>query len=486
MLTKLNYFLPLIALTMLVGACRGIADNTGGKSDSKELAEWKTWAPTPPMGWNSYDAFFGCVNEPQFREIVDILAEKYLPLGYEYAVMDFCWFNPGPEGYDAINDWHTFDINQKWDEDGSYSPSLTMDEYGRFLPSPNRFPSAANGKGFKELVDYTHSKGMKFGLHIIRGIPRQAVAENLPILGTDKLAGDVIHYTDESWTNNCHDVDITKEGAQEYYNSLFYLYAEWGVDYVKADHMMFPYYHEGEIQMIRNAIDQCGRPMLLSLSWGNAPLSYAHHLDSTANLWRISKDFWDRWYQVEIMFDLCANWVPFMGDGTWPDADMIPIGHLCIGGYPGNLKQLHYSDHYSFDNLSDDEHMSLMSLWCMARSPLMWGGDPLSTPEEYEKYLLNKELLEINQNSSCNREIFNKNNTRVWIACVPDSEDKYIALFNLGDEEQEVNFEFYWVKLKGSYMAHNIWTGQDEGDVSEILTRSIPSHGCRVYRLVRE
>ncbi|MBE0677155.1 MAG: glycoside hydrolase family 27 protein [Bacteroidales bacterium] len=466
-----------IALISVLIVVLGSACQTGMRESDQDNT-FTTWAPVPPMGWNSYDAYHGAITEKQFRECVDILAEKYLPLGYEYAVVDFCWFNPGPEGWDPEN-WKTFDISQKWEGDSAYSPVMTMDEYGRLLPSPNRFPSAANGKGFKELADYVHSKGMKFGIHIIRGIPRQAVAEGIQIMGTDIKAGDVITYLPRSWTNTMHIVDINKPGAQEYYNSLFNLYAEWGVDYVKADDMMKPFYHKGEIEMMHKAVMQCERPMVLSLSWGEAPLSYAAHLETNANLWRISPDFWDRWRDIESMFDRAARWAPFIGGGTWPDADMLPIGNLCLTGYPSGNKPEHMTQ------LSDDEIKTMMSLWAIIRSPLMWGGDPVTTPPEYEKYLLNKDVIAVNQESENNRMVWDRDSSRVWVADIPGTEDFYLALFNLKSTVQEVPFNFMWDNLTGSYQVNDLWDKADSGIVENEFSCNLNPHASALFRLKR-
>lgn len=436
----------------------------------------RQWAPKPPMGWNSYDAYHGAITEKQLRSCIGVLAKKYLPVGYESVVVDFCWFNPGPKGWDPDH-WKTFSISQEWHEDGTFSPTLQMDGYGRLLPAVNRFPSAANGKGFKALADLVHSKGMKFGIHIIRGIPRQAVALNTPILGTKYHAKDVIHYSPKSWTNTMYMVDINKPGAQEYYNSIFKLYAEWGVDYVKADDMMKPFYHAGEIEMMHKAILNSGRPMVLSLSWGEAQLSYARHLSANANLWRMSGDFWDHWEQIAHMFDLTANWVPFNGNGCWPDADMLPIGRLCLSGYPSGKKPEHLT------NLSDDEIKTMMSLWCIARSPLMWGGDPLSTPAKYEKYLLNKEVLNVDQNSLNNHQVYYLHNTRIWIADVPNSDDKYLAMFNLSDKDKQVDFDFFWEKLSGKYRVRDLWQKTNMEIADGKVTRDLPAHASALLRL---
>jgi alpha-galactosidase len=436
------------------------------------------WAAKPPMGWNSYDAYHAAITEEQFRAVVDILAKKYRPFGYEYAVIDYCWFNPGPEGWDP-KQWKPFPVLQTWNEDGTFSPQLTIDEFGRFLPALNRFPSAAGGKGFKPIADYLHSKGMKFGIHIVRGIPRQAVAANTPILGTKYRAKDVIKYAPTSWRNLTHMVDIRKPGAQEYYDSIFKLYADWGVDFVKADNIMAPIYHLGEIEMMHKAIMKSGRPMVLSLSWGGPPLSRANHLIANSNMWRVSGDFWDRWPQIKQTFDRMANWSPFIGRGHWPDADMLPIGLLALGGFPDGEK---FPEHYT--QLSDDEIKTLISLWSISRSPLMWGGDPIRTPSSYDKYLLNRELIAMNQNGANPKQVFSSSNTRVWMSDIPGTQDKYLALFNLDDEKSvEVTFDFLWEKLSGSYRLRNLWSGKDEESVTESVTRTLAPHSSAALRL---
>ena len=465
-----SIILTVISLTVICCPLRA-------QKTQKTENTFRSWAPLPPMGWNSYDAYHGAITEKQFRECVDILAGKYLPLGYNYAVVDFCWFNPGPEGWDPVN-WKTFEISQRWTGDTAFSPVMTMDKYGRLLPSPNRFPSAANDKGFKALADYVHSKGMKFGIHIIRGIPRQAVAMKSKIMGTNYVAGDVINYTPKSWTNIMHIVDINKPGAQEYYNSIFKLYAEWGVDFVKADDMMKQFYHKGEIEMMHKAILQCGRPIVLSLSWGEAPLSYAQHLEDNANLWRISPDFWDRWPDVLNMFDRAARWAPFIGDGTWPDEDMLPIGNLCLSGFPGNANK---PEHLT--KLSDDETQTLMSLWCITRSPLMWGGDPISTPAKYEKFLLNKDIIAMNQKSKNNRMLWDKDSTRVWVANIPGTKDLYLAMFNLKSKPQEVPFSFLWEDMTGKYQIRDLWNNTDNGLIDKEFNKNLNPHASAVYML---
>ena len=235
------------------------------------------WAKTPPMGWNSWDCFGPTVTEQEVRANADYMAAHMKSAGWQYIVVDIRWYveNDKSHGY-----------NEK-------DPVMNIDKYGRLMPAVNRFPSAAGGKGFRPLSDYLHGLGLKFGIHIMRGVPRMAVERRAPVFGTKVNAADIYTVVDPSnWLRDMYTVDVRKAGAQEYYNSLFSLYASWGVDFVKVDDISAPY-HGDEIAMIRKAIDRCGRPIVLSLSPGPTPLEKAEHVRSHANMWRIIDDFWD-------------------------------------------------------------------------------------------------------------------------------------------------------------------------------------------------
>ncbi len=198
-------------------------------------------------------------------------------------------------------------------------PDYVLDQYGRFMPAVNRFPSAAGGKGFKPLADYLHKKGLKFGIHIMRGIPVIAVKQNLPIKGTNFTAKDIYSDKDQClWLRDMYTVVPTKPGAQEYYNSLFELYASWGLDFVKIDDLSSPIYFEGEIDMIRKAIDRTGRKIVLSTSPGETPIAHADHVQKNANMWRTVGDFWDSWQQLKEHFEVFERWNKWRAYGAYP------------------------------------------------------------------------------------------------------------------------------------------------------------------------
>ena len=284
------------------------------------VAAQSSAAPTPPMGWNSWDSYGTTVREDQVKANADWMAEHLAKYGWKYIVVDIQWYEPNAQGHD-------------------YKPGapLTMDEYGRLVPAVNRFPSSANGAGFTPLAEYVHSKGLKFGIHIMRGIPRQAAEKNLPIKGTSHHAADVADKDNSCrWNPDMWGVDTTKPGSQAYYDSIAELYASWGVDFIKADDMGSHLYQPAEMKALSQAIRKTGRPMVLSISPGPAPLSEAEFFEKHAQMWRISDDFWDDWKLLRQQFDYMRDWAQFVGkNDTWPDADMLPLGKLRVTSVEG-------------------------------------------------------------------------------------------------------------------------------------------------------
>ena len=435
-------------------------------------------APTPPMGWNSFDAYDCRINEKEFLSIVDYMAENLLEYGWEYAVIDYAWFNDNPGQWGNPNQRYGHP-NIRLDENGVPLDTLCMDEYSRLLPSELRFPSAKNGVGFKAISDYVHSKGMKFGIHIMRGIPRQAYFSKTAIKGAEGVtAYDIAEPLDTCrWQNNLFGVNYDKKGAQEYYNSIFELYAQWNVDFIKADDMMYPPYHKEEIEMMHNAIKHSGRPMVLSLSCGEAPLSRAEHLKEHATMWRVSADFWDRWKDLHHAFDLAEEWSSHIGPDNWPDGDMIPFGKLALDNRPVGKERM--------SNFTEAECRTLMTLFSMARSPLMIGADLLSTPKKVIKtYFQNKELIAINQTSCDNRQVYKRNGEyAIWVAADPNSDARYAAIFNLSDNKREVTFDLELEHLRDEYSIYDIWAKKESGNVKGQISRELEAHDCALFKL---
>lgn len=422
--------------------------------------EFLSWAVEPPMGWNSWDCYGPTVTEAEVRANADYMAEHLKAYGWEYVVVDIRWFveNTKAQGY-----------NQR-------DPIYVMDQYGRFLPAINRFPSARDGNGFKPLADYIHSQGLKFGIHIMRGIPVEAVIKNTPILGSRATAANISSLEFQCpWLRDMYTIVADREGAQAYYDSLFALYASWDVDYIKVDDLSKPY-HAREIELIRHAIDRCGRPIVLSTSPGATPLAAADHVKNHANLWRISDDFWDRWEDIMAQFTRCRNWAPHVGPGHWPDADMLPLGRISIRGERGPDRRTRFTH---------DEAVTLMTLWCIFRSPLMFGGDLPSNDAFTLSLLTHEEVLAVNKHSTQNRELSNQNGHVIWAADIPNSKDKYVALFNTRASDSNVTLTLADLGLTGSYRIRDLWQKKNLGRFNTTFTATLKSHGAGLYRITK-
>lgn len=360
------------------------------------------WAQTPPMGWNSWDCFGAGVTEKQALENADYIDQHLKSHGWNIVTIDIQWYEPlaHADRYRA-------------------NAALEMDTNGRLLPAAIRFPMTAQNRSFKPFADYLHARGLKFGLHLMRGIPRQAVAANVPILGTNFRAADIADTNSTCrWNGDMYGVDMSKPGAQEYYDSVFALLASWDLDLVKVDDLSRPY-HQAEIEAIRKAIDKSGRAIIFSTSPGDTPLASGEHVQNHANMWRISDDFWDSWPALYEQFARLDQWTPFRAPGHFPDADMLPLGNIRA-----------WRENGAWTRFTHDEQITLMTLWCIARSPLILGANLPKNDAFTLSLLTNDEVLAVNQKSLNNRQLFNHGPQIAWVADVPDSKDKYLAIFN--------------------------------------------------------
>lgn len=440
--------------TLLAGGMAGMAAASIAKAAPTARASGGVLAPRPPMGWNSWNSFATTITEAQTREIARIMADKLLPFGYDILTVDIQWYEPGASSY-------TY----------SRAPQPTLDAYGRMIPAPNRFPSSQSGKGFAPLAKEIHALGLKFGIHVMRGIPRPAVEQNLPILGTSYRAADIADRKSIcSWNPDMYGVDMTKPGAQAYYDSIFRLYADWGVDFVKMDDMSRPYdAHAAEIEAAHKAIQATGRPIILSLSPGETPVPRGDHVRRFAQMWRISDDFWDEWAMLEAQFTRLENWSPYRGPGSWPDADMLPLGRLALGDRDTKF--------------TSDEQRTLMTLWAIARSPLIMGGDLRHLDPATLALLTNREVLAVNQASSDNKPHYIEDGGRIWSAKAEGSADRYVALFNVSDKPREV-----WIRLRDlgpsrPVAVRDLWEGRTLGKQADRIAATLPPHGAALYRL---
>lgn len=411
------------------------------------------------MGWNSWDFYGTSINEAKTKAHADYMADNLLSHGWNLITVDIQWYQPNALGFNY---------------DAGAIPIHVVDEWGRMNPAVNRFPSAAGGAGFKPLANYVHSKGLKFGIHMMRGIPRKAWNEDLPVKGTAYTARDIADTNSIcSWNPDMYGVDMTKPGAQEYYDSIMELVASWDVDFVKIDDLSRPY-HLKEIEAIRKAIDKTGRPIVFSTSPGETPVSQGAHVMDHANQWRISDDFWDNWPALFSQFKRLHDWTPYRGPGHFPDADMLPIGKLEGGNNTSPGRATNFTTH---------EQHTLMSLWSIARSPLIHGGDMTQMDPFTLSLLTNDEVIAVNQYSTHNRQLFRIGNQAAWVADDENSNDKYLAVFNTGSATTNVPVDLSTLGFTGSAQVRSLWDGSDLGSFTGSFSPSIASHGAALYRL---
>lgn len=412
---------------------------------------------TPPMGWNSWDCYGTTVTEAEVLANAVFMAKHLLPYGWDTIVVDGLWHDPSARA-------------------GGYNVDapLHLDGYGRPQPAVNRFPSAADGAGFGPLAERIHALGLRFGLHMMRGLPRLAADRDLPVLGsTATTAGIADRMSVCPWNGDNYGLDHDQPGAQAYYDSLARLFAGWGVDFVKADDLLWPY-HERDIAALSTALRGAGRPITLSLSPGRLmSLHRLEHLREHSDMWRISDDLWDRWPDVADQFARLAAWAPYAGPGSWPDADMLPLGRIGIRAERGTDR---------LSQLTLDEQRTLMTLWCMGRSPLMFGGDLPSSPPETIALLTNEAVIALLRHSRDNRQVIRDEGLVVWTAEATDRDARYVALFNLNDAPSGFRLPVRDLGHRTAGAVTDLWTGRALPAGSADLTVDLTAHGCLLAR----
>jgi hypothetical protein len=427
--------------------------------------EFWQWAKTPPMGWNSYDALGTSITEAEMLANARYMKDHLLAHRWHYVVIDARW-------YDAVSSYDDRDFNKE-----RAGAKLVADRYGRMLPSLSRFPSATGNRGFKPLADQIHAMGLKFGFHMMRGIPRQAVNAKTPLEGSTFTAADAGDPQNIcSWCPDMFGVR-TNAAGQAWYDSCARLWAAWGLDFVKVDDLSVPY-HGDEIEMIRKAIDKCGRPIVFSTSPGPTDPTHADHISKLANMWRISGDFWDRWADLDHQFDNLGKWQGVAGPGRFPDADMIPIGHIGIKcTIAGKDRQTRFTK---------DEQVMLMSLWALAPSPLMLGNNLPDTDPWTLSLLTNDEVISVNQDplGLPAQRLSQKNGTEVWIKELKDG-SKAIGLFNRNSATATVELNWDDAKLSGKKKLRDLWRHQNLDASETNFSSPVPAHGALLLRALQ-
>ena len=426
------------------------------------------FAKRPPMGWNSYDYYDTNVTEEDILANARFMSQHLKPYGWEYIVADIQWYAYNTASMRDRFQYIPFGRNE-------------MDDFGRLLPCPDKFPSSAGGAGFRILAEQIHALGLKFGIHVMRGIPRSAAEKHLPVLGTEVTADMVADPSSICpWNPDMYGIRDCAAG-QKYYDSILALYASWGVDFIKVDDICATGFGERkfdrkhEVRMLHKAIENCSRPIVLSLSPGPALVDESWHYQKYANMWRITDDFWDHWESLLDMFSRCEKWQDHVSQGCWPDCDMLPLGKL--GKHFGEERDTY---------LTHDEQQTMMTLWCIFGSPLMLGAEMTKLDDRTLTLLQNEELLRLVNGHFVSRQITRDRDCCIWAAVDPGSGEHYIALFNLSDREQTITADYdecigffpdrYSVR-KAELMTE-VWTKAEYAIQSDSITATVKPHGA--------
>ncbi|MCG3148729.1 MAG: hypothetical protein PCFJNLEI_02174 [Verrucomicrobiae bacterium] len=402
--------------------------------------------PRPPLGWNSYDCL-GCVaNERRLLENLRVFVERLQPHGYEYFVLDGGWYRQHELG------------DREFPVPGEPC-TVGVDEFGRPQPAPVWFPN-----GVAAIAAACHAHGVRFGIHMMRGIPRVAVERNLPIAGTAWRARDVANPADGcSWCPDNCGVNVAHPGGRAYYASVIVQLADWGVDFIKYDDMIPA---PDEVDAVADALAACPRPMVLSLSPGDG-----HHSDrwatyQRANLIRLTGDIWDdrdgfaqvfeRWQKLQ---DRLATWPA----GCWVDQDMIPFGELCLWnpdrGVPVGHVAFAGKGVHRRCQFTPAQQRTFLTMRALGASPLFMGGHLPGTDDATFALLTDPDLLACNQNATPGHVTMLSDTLALWQSPERDAPQRgWLGLFNRDPQNvQTVSLDPVRLDLPRKTEFHVIW-----------------------------
>jgi alpha-galactosidase len=412
----------------------------------------------PPMGYNSYDSYNSILNQEIAVKLIDVMAEKYLPFGYEYFVIDAGWYTE-----------YKIDPETRLPLASDSKRRFNIDENG--LPEPSKVYFS---NGIKALADYAHKKGLKFGLHLMRGALKQAAEQNCLVKGTTIPIRDI---TDSlsicTWASFTIGVNMDKPGANEYYYSMIKKMASWNVDFIKYDDITgMP----DEINAIVKAIKNCGRPIVLSLSPGEDTKIEFLPFYEKCNMLRITADIWDYPRSLNNGFTAMKNYQGRGVPGFWPDLDMIALGPLEV------LKKTKRRSRFN-----NDQALTFITQRAIFASPLIIGGDMLTMDDLTYKLLTNKEMITCNQNGVTGVLTFDADSIEIYNAVNKNDPGKgWLAVFNRKHLPDTIivdksDFGFYYNRkrlnvLLKNYQLHDIWNQKDYS-LTDSLDLRIPANG---------
>jgi hypothetical protein len=442
-----------------------VSNGAGSAMATLTLVSGAMLRPTPPMGWNSYDAYGASIKESEVVAQAQALKATLQPFGWNTVVIDYRW----------------------------YDPEDTLDSNGRYLPSSSKYPSATGTNGLKSVAAQVHALGLGFGIHIMRGIPRAAVTANAPIANSTYHAADAANTNDPCpWDQHMWGVNGSSAAGQAWYDALFAQYAQWGIDFIKIDDMLnnsTKTYHQAEADAIRKSVNKSGRAIVVSFSPGAddpswLPSSVAD-LNADADMWRIVDDFWDFNAITNLpgVFTAAGTWQAASGlaQGHWPDTDMLPLGYL------GPRCEWHASGETTFTH---NDQVTILSLWSILPSPLIFGGNVQSLTSDTTTgpwtvaLLTNEEVLAVNQDAlgTHAKRIAQQGTTEVWARDLSGGR-KAVALFNRGTADATVSATFSQLGVSGTPAVRDLWNRANVSGMTTGISVNVPYGAAMMYVL---
>lgn len=433
-------------------------------------------APKPPLGWNSFDCYGVYLHEDAAMKNLEAMGKYLEPYGYQYFVIDNGWF-----GEYKLKSGTLYPLEK-------HASDLRLNEYGQVIPSQTYFSG-----GLEPIIDRCHKLGLKFGIHMMRGIPRKAYDMNLPIKGTSYKARDI---ADTNPKNNCtwctynYGVDMSKPGAQEWYDGLIQHLAEMGVDMIKYDDIV-PY--PSEVEAVAKAIKKTGKPILLSLSPGGDVPTDATQSFQKAQMLRVTRDVWDQARYIDDCFDAWNKWTGKESEDFWIDMDMIPFGQLLMmsprkdmeadGG--DNGVRLAGHGYRRWHQFSQDQMFTFITLRALSASPLMVGGD-LPTMDGFSLRLItDPDMLACNQNGVMGKRVSQNDGVEVWRTPEKGSDrNGWAGIFNRTDRTKTFCLTPVSIGSNNNIKAYNIWAGRKEYEITAAssVEIDIPPNGVIFLR----
>ncbi len=407
---------------------------------------------TPLLGWSTWNVIGrGPTAANVEAQAAALKSSGLLAAGYNYVnVDDFYYECPGSQG-------------------------PAVDQFGRWVTDPAKFPTVNGVPGLEVVANYVHSLGEKIGFYVTPGISDQAVAEKTPIEGTSDTANQIADGASEH-NYNCggmQGIDYTKPGAQAFINSWADELASWGADYVKIDGVGSS--DIPDVEAWSAALQQTGRPIHLELS-NSLPIADAATWAQYSNGWRTGGDIQcycgnpyplTKWSDVQSRFAQVANWAPDGGPGAFNDYDSIELG-----------------DGPADEGITAPEEQSMMSLWAMAASPLVINADLTNLNSTDVSYLKNSRVIGVDQDGIDATRIVNSGNDQVFVKTEPNG-DIILGLFNFsGTASQTDTVNLVSAGLSGTGTATNLWTGASAGTVSGSYSVTLGAGAVQLLRIV--